>query len=779
MEVIMEIENKDTLLNALNSKINLFTGAGFSLLASNVEEQSMPKGADLAKELCDKFGKKYSEKNDLAKLYTVISSTHNEQLQDFLRKRFTIKNFDLRYKVLDKLSIDTIFTTNIDNLLQKIFEGSKSKYLNDLNFHGPVLYDKSAIDLISLHGSVLNPNKPLRFGKTEIASSFENDPTTWRDLQNRLNRSSILFWGYSVEDPGTLQALAESVSKKSGDKKHWIIAHPSTSSEDIEYYKALNFQIVISDTSEFLDFLNTEFYDEKKSHAIKLSSDAKSLFPNETIPSVSELTTFNPIENFFRGSAPQWSDIYSPVLYKTDYFSKIREAIYAKKQIILTGVPASGKTTLLMQLAASLEFKGYKLMISDITHERAESIIRRLGNEPALIFVDNFTDDAAAFENLASRKNIQAVGADRDYNVNNALHLFDKRKFQRFDITDLSRSDQQNLRQSIPAPLQQPEFRLPQTTNKTQPSIFELMDVNIVGPTLKDRVRKAIRELEDDSPLVAEMLLFISYVHHCGTPVSMDMAIGYWQDNKSILYENIYPMIKRIGASIIEYEGELAFEPQDYFSARSTLVADEVLNAVSNDSMKRMLTRFYKNLSKYSICYYDKFSRRAYENSLILKAFKSWEEGKVFYDNLYKKDPSPYVLQHAALYLSKSNRHKEAFYYIERAKAEAGIFNWTIKNSYAIILFKANIEGKDRASKDALSDSMSTLIECYKSDRRKVFHARIFAENAVQYWEKYRDTPAKNYLSQALDWLDEVKEKEIWPRDLEYTRRTIINYLDK
>lgn len=767
----MEIENIATFENTLTSSVNLFLGAGFSLLASDQNNKALPTGAELTQELCEVFKRPYTAKTDLARLYTVINSTDGERLRKYLKERFTVSKFDHRYLFLDRVSANTIFTTNIDNLIQKIFEKSTRKYLNDLDFHGPVYRDRSAIDLVMLHGSVLNDGKPFRFSKTEISSSFENEPVRWRDLQDRLQRNSILFWGYSIEDPGTLQALAESVSRNSGDKKHWIILHPKAI-DDLEYYRALHFQIIVSDTNEFLDYLSSKFSTNINTQPITLSSDTKSLFPGETIPSASELSAFRPIEHFFRGAAPEWSDIYSPILYRVSHYTTLREAIFAKHQVVVAGVPASGKSTLLMQLASDIPFNGHKIMLSTLTEAKADSLIRKVGKDPALIFVDNFTDDATAFDKLGAVKNIQVIGADRDYNINNAWHLFNRHNFKIIDVTGLSNEDINGLRQSLPEPIRLPELKKPETTSQIKPSIFEFVDRNLKSPKLRERVLGAMQDLEKESPYLAEMLLFISYVHHCATPVSMDMALGYWRSN-GFGYENIYKMIRKIGASVAEYEGMLVSEEQDYFMARSTLVADSILEASSANHLKHMLKKFHKNLSIYSICRYDIFARRGYENALILKAFDDWEEGMQFYDELYKKDSTPYTLQHAALYLSKKNHHKEAFYYIEKSKAEAGTFNWTIRNSYAVILFKANIGGTSRASRQALDESMNTLTECYTSDRRKGFHVIIFAENAIQYWHKYSDETARNYLLLAKEWIEDVKSKEIWPRGLERVQNTI------
>jgi hypothetical protein len=769
--VNMDIENRSTFENALKSNINLFLGAGFSLFSSDQNNKPLPTAVDLTRELCEVFHKPYTAKTDLARLYIVINSTDSDKLRKYLKERFTISKFDERYLSLDKIATDTIFTTNIDNLLQKVFGRSTRKYLNDLDFHGPVYNDKSAIDLVMLHGSVINDRKPFRFGKTEISSSFENEPVRWRDLQDRLQRNSILFWGYSVEDPATLQALAESVARNSGDKKHWIILHPKAV-EDIEYYRALHFQIIISDTDEFLNYLSSEFTGDSSKVTVAIKTNTKSLFPGETIPSPSELSTFRPIEHFLRGAAPEWSDIYSPILYKVSHYITLREAIFAKQQVAIAGVPASGKSTLLMQLASDIPFEGHKIMIPTLTEAKADSLIRKIGNDPALIFIDNFTDDATAFDKLGTSKNIQVVGADRDYNINNAWHLFNRRRFKIVDVTGLSKEDMYGLRKNLPETIKLTELIEPDTTGQVKPSIFEFLDANLKAPKLRDRVLGAMQDLAKESPYLAEMLLFVSYVHHCSTPVSMDMALGYWRSN-GFDYSKVYDMIKKIGSSIAEYEGILADKEQDYFVTRSTLVADTVIDASSANNLKSMLKKFHKNLSVYSICRYDIFARRGYENALILKAFDNWEEGLKFYAELHKKDSTPYTLQHAALYLSKKNHHKEAFYYIEKAKAEAGTFNWTIRNSYAVILFKANIGGTGKASRQALDESMNTLKECYTSDRRKGFHVIIFAENAIQYWNKYGDQVAKNYLLEAKEWTEDVKSKEIWPRGLERVQHTI------
>jgi hypothetical protein len=126
------IESENTFKKALADGINLFVGSGFSLLAEDADGRQMPLGSQLLLELKDEFKIPDAENLTLAQLCTVLESERRDQLYAFLKKRFTVQKFDARYQALESLNIKTVFTTNIDNLIFKIFAGSRSRYLNDL-----------------------------------------------------------------------------------------------------------------------------------------------------------------------------------------------------------------------------------------------------------------------------------------------------------------------------------------------------------------------------------------------------------------------------------------------------------------------------------------------------------------------------------------------------------------------------------------------------------------------------------------------------------------------
>ena len=52
---------------------------------------------------------------------------------------------------------------------------------------------------------------------------------------------------------------------------------------------------------------------------------------------------------------------------------------------------------------------------------------------------------------------------------------------------------------------------------------------------------------------------------------------------------------------------------------------------------------------------------------------------------------------------------------------------------------------------------MEILEECYKSDKRKVYHAQKYAEFAIYIHDRYSNN---RYIQQAYNWISELIKKE-------------------
>jgi energy-coupling factor transporter ATP-binding protein EcfA2 len=762
----MEIEREASLAAALASGINLFVGAGFSGLASDGDHNALPVGAVLADDLRDRFAIDPDRELDLPRLAAVIATTKREDLRAYLTKRFTVAHFDSRYREIQGLPIHTIFTTNIDDLCFRIYEHSRISYLNDLDANGPTLGDRNAVNYVALHGCVRNDDRPYRFSPTELASSFGADPDRWRYLRRRLSDAPTLLWGYGLADAGTLEALGGWSDLTIREVDRWIVLRPSSGEVERDYFRALGFALIISETDALLDALPSLFSQHSTSAKPAPTGASLGALHDFVVPSVAEIVR-RPFEDFVTGSPPTWSEIFSQQLVRTSHYASVAETALSKRHVIIAGIPASGKTTLLMQIAAHLPHNGVRLVLDGPTLARAELIVRALGGSEALICVDNFANDIDAIVLLARATNVTLVAADRDYYLSGVLHRVDLAQEQVpvVSVTALSEADRQLLRDSIPAALRRRSdgSTLDMAAN-TKPSLFELIQSSVRGPSLAKRFRLALRELQTKNPRRAELLLLIAYVHSCRTPVSLDMVIGYLSDNEAqINYAEVSDELRTIGELLQEYPDELTDGVQDYFTTRSALAGETILEAASASDLGSMLARFHENLSSVRITNYAIFRRRAFAAHLFAKAFPTWTDGTAIYDLVYGRDPSPYTLQQKAQYLSHVGEHRLAFEVIEEAVARTSSTNWTIRNAQAQILFKANIHMSGvPGAREQLERAMETLSQCLTADRRKSVHAMVFGDFALQFSAVFRDGTGSRYLDQAYGWLQQTQLQEPW-----------------
>lgn len=771
----MKIAYEDTFKTALSGGLNLFVGAGFSVLAKNRDKVSLPIGSALVDELKGQFESVKDLELQLPQLCTVLEKTNKIELKEFLVRRFTVGEYDPRYHVLDLLNVKNIFSTNIDNLVSEIFEKSSHKYLNDLDLQGSYSSDQNAVDIVNLHGSVLNSQRPMRFSVPDLSSAFRKDSDKWYYLANRLRAYPTLFWGYSLSDAGTLEALDTAAeSDRLGSKSpqdRWITLSPRSSTDPgiVAYYEAMGFNIIEADTEDLLDYLNNIIRTPASPKAETRIRDTRLLFPQEAIPKRENVAS-RPIINFFLGSPPTWSDIFSGNIGRTSHFHKAKDVINSGRHIALVGTPACGKTTILMQLAQ--EFLGkdsHVLMCDSISREKAVFIDGRLAGEKALVFLDNFTDSLDAANYLSSVPTVQVVGAAPYYNfsmVRNGIDGIRSGSLEVCEVSELSLMDIQLCIEKIPKDIRAVTTRQIALERGHNNSLFEVIEQNISQPTLKERFKSLAGNLRENDPSLLSLFLMFSYVDSCRTPVSMDMIFAYLRD---VTHDHnvMYSMIDSLGRLVKEYWGSILASEfnQDLFSVRSTLVSDAVVNAASGTELREMLEKFHENVSPIRIFRYDVFKRYAYDSRLMLKAFDSWEAGMDFYERLFWRDDSPFLLQQCALFLSKKERHIEAFEMIDRANTQSGGKIWSIRNSHAIIVFYANKRHfRNPDARVALEGSMEELALCYKWDNRRPFHAQRYAEQAIDFWHFYHDEVANEYLNNAHEWLLDEVARSPWDR---------------
>jgi SIR2-like domain len=765
----MEFENQQIFERALSKGINFFVGAGFSVLAKDNNKKMLPVGDMLTNELKKKFS--LNGTYNLSQLSTILESSRREEFYNYLRERFVVKEFDDRYFSLNKFNIKAFYTTNIDDLIIKIVEKASNKYINDVSHNGSTTESNGAIDFSALHGSVLYNDRKMIFDTASLHNAYDNSQRAWNYLSNSIEKFPTIFWGYSLSDSGVIQALTSARSSRTAQKPKWIVLRQQEA-DTLEYFKAMGFQIVISDTAEMLDYLCNLQEATKDLLPGQITSDELRDFFNDNIVPKNAISQIKrSIADFFTGNPPVWSDIFGGQIYQTSHYNIIQNAVYSGKSTIVVGTPVSGKTTLMMQVAAHTQFsEGPKLIFykKPISEQRADLLINILRNKKALIFIDNMNDSVEAFKKLKAASGITVLGFERTHNYGVISHLFEHSECNIINVTELTDQDIQGIYDTLPPEHRNAKLNIETNSNYKKDSIFEFVSNNVKYPSIKQRYTDVLTRLQHSDPKLAEFLVLCSYVHHTRIPLSFSMTNSYFGDSIKT-YDEIFTMRERLGELLADYSGEYSDGDQDYYYPRSIHIAETILEVTDKNLLKTVINNALYNISSAQIPYYHIYRKSAYDKYLILKAFGNWEEGRDFYNDVYDYDfHNPYVLQQAALYLAQKKKYTEAFTFIDKAINDTNNKFFSIRNSHAIILFDANINSKGDSEevRNELNKSMEILEKCFTNDRRKTYHAIRYAEQALEYSTRYYDDYAKKLLQKAKKFVNDELGRNSWDRDL-------------
>ena len=234
------IEHQNTLEHAFKNGINLFMGAGFSTLAKDKEGRVLPVGSQLGKELANYFHK--NPNFSLPQLSTILESTVQKEYYEYLLSRFTVEYVDPLYNNIRKLNIKSIYTTNIDNLIYKIYDNGWGKFLNNQYEEGPSP-DSNAINFLALHGSVISLPHRFVFDINSLANIYDDVPRIWNCLAREIEIRPTIFIGYSFSDSSVIQAITTQQRFQNIRKDIWVVLRK----EDQQYaelYQSMGFKII-------------------------------------------------------------------------------------------------------------------------------------------------------------------------------------------------------------------------------------------------------------------------------------------------------------------------------------------------------------------------------------------------------------------------------------------------------------------------------------------------------------------------------------------------------
>lgn len=744
----------------LSKGVNLFVGAGFSTLARNSLGETLPVGDQLKNLLVKEFDLATYASLDLASLCAVLLADRRDALREYLEGVYAIKQYDNRYDALRLLNTEFLYTTNIDDLPFHIFNarsGENTRVLHDITMYGAPRRAAEVVQFIALHGNVRHEDADFLFTPGQISSAFASDRETWYVFQRELQGRPTLFLGYGMRDAGVLQALQDGSPRSQFNR--WMLLRREDEAATA-LYTSLGFHVLVGNTEDFLAFV------AEYATSLPQSTTSQSHEPfTGKVPAVGEVAQ-RPIRNFFLGAEPEWSDAYSNQVIRRRINSAVKNSVYNGRHVAVVGLPLSGKTTILKQVAAEIAADRPVLYFDRITAPEAEKIIAEHVGHPtkALVFLDNLIDSRDPISRLVSSIGAQIVCAEQSIYFDSVSLRELHGKLDVHSSSEISNQDLQGIIDSIPVDIRRwrPDSLDEIEQESGEIGLFEAFRRHVFHENLTIRFRTKLAEFERRDPEAFEVYIMACYVAACRTIVSFDMIYAYLPSGKKE-YGDVYDIVKRIDSFLVEID--LADDPsQDHFSVRSGALARIALRECQPRAFGRVFERFHSSIPSRLVVDYPVFRRYGYDNDFARKAYPSVVDGKRFYARLVKSTDNAYDYQHGAIYLSKMKSFTDAFSWIDTALSKSRGKVFSIRNTHARILFEANIDvlkrnRDDRTALDGIDESMEVLEACIKNDARRSYHLLRYSDQALQYGEIMDNDKSGEWLNHAFVNLKQMVEQ--------------------
>ncbi|MFP7371342.1 SIR2 family protein [Lactococcus lactis] len=763
----IDTENESTLLKDLTGKINLFTGAGFSVLATNSDGEGLPLGSELGNlisNFCKERGDNYSL--DLQRIYAIANLRYKEELKDFLNDLFTVHSFDQAYENINLLNIRNWFTTNIDDLPYHAI--NDERYLNNIYNSGDSFStNEKAINFFPFHGNVREKNsREYVFSETELAGSIASSSGARRTFNTELLKYPTFFIGYSFRD---LVAWKEINEIQHSQKNMWILLTPEDK-DATAFFTDLGFQVIIGDVKNFLQAIGKNIKKSEK------QEDFSEEFKEYSFPKLEKKDPFTDIKNFYQGNEPYLNQISK--IPRLSSFQKLENKVYGDRNIIVTGMIFSGKTTMAKQLFKQLSDDNRDVYYFDKPLSTTEtnfllSKLDTVQKEHRLVFIiDDFCSNVDFVLGILRTKKVQVIAFDRFYNYDSLRHRFIDKNIDYLEVSDLNNQDIGQIINNMPESIRKNNHRHNRVSEfKT---IFDVVERNLRNDEkISTRVSKMLQVIKNNkNENLLDLLLLTAYFSKAKVSLSMNTLICFFDMN----YKNIYDLIRTLQDQIVEDVFDESAD-QDYFKLRSSVYGSKIIELSDKHRLKEVMKKLaYEVPTEYIESYYI-FKKYAYDSDLVFKVFDNIDEGLDFYRVIYQKDKNPYTYQHAAMYAAKMNNFTEAFTFINEAISSTSKRIFSIQNVYANILFQANFE-QDFTSPRVVAEldkSMSILESCINDAQGKVYHIVSYSKQAIKLYQKLHREKDREYSEKALRYIDEVmptldENEKKNKRDLKYQK---------
>ena len=408
---------------------SLLLGAGASIGSLGGDDEPLPSGPQLRDTFVNDFRiPDQRPQIDLQRAYAAAKRKDPQQLEQFLRKRFTNCK-PAWHHLIAEMDWHRIWTLNIDDTVEQAYIARGTDFDRfdwTSSFRDTAVSDRQ---IIHLHGFARDPleeepsESDVVFSMAEYASTLGNS-RAWHTVFNDefAERPTVIIGATLVDEFDLQQALQNSGSTAARGFPSVIVLNEFS---ELEREELLEYGLIPieSDATIFARRIHQAVIDYRESIADYYSHDIDAQTAR-FLQQFIDLRRYSPqsskaTRHFYEGYEPHWRNILDDddaVLDVTETcLSHLRETLAvggAQQSVhVLTGIRGTGKTTGLLRVAR--ELVGYGLFVflfRGDEHLDIDATIEWLRRSPRTVLVFNDCGDfATPLGVLAEKCSVRAV----------------------------------------------------------------------------------------------------------------------------------------------------------------------------------------------------------------------------------------------------------------------------------------------------------------------------------------------------------------------------------
>lgn len=408
------------------NEVILFLGAGFSVGATNRSGQHIPLADATARGLWSLIYDAAYEQTSLPDIYDAVlqGGVPRERIRTFLENNFLTEEIPPQYDVITKIFWYRIYTTNIDDLLRRVYHRNAGPRLQVLSYLKDEPKERNAaldsIQAVYLHGSLpCNPEEVV-FSTRQYARSANEVLPLYLQFVGDYATHPTVFIGTELNEPLLWQYI-EARERRAPDvteqrPKSFLIT-PHIPLPKRTQLRSLNVVPIEAKTEDFLAWLlgiTGQLPTREEVLRVTLPSvmvlrDSVSAPPDQTdaltefgeafhlVPS--SLAVSGDRSFYLLGATPRWEDIFrgldAPRAITDDllgYVARAIESAAVPRVVAVLGSAGSGKSTILRRLGVRLAQSGYTPFLTNAEElPRKEVIVTAVEalDKPAILLFDN------------------------------------------------------------------------------------------------------------------------------------------------------------------------------------------------------------------------------------------------------------------------------------------------------------------------------------------------------------------------------------------------------